>query len=93
MVYSYLTKEARSYYQVKTVSSINGVGKTGVVLAKIKLDYQFIPYTRINSKWIKDLNITNDIIQPPEEKTAVKFQISFVGIFLPMYLLGQQRKK
>ena len=33
----------------------------------MKLDHQFISYTRINSRWIKDLYISHNIIKVLEE--------------------------
>ena len=59
---------------------------TATCKKKKKLNYQLTPHTKINSRWIKDLNISDDTTKVLEENIVRKISdIPRSNIFINMF--------
>ena len=62
------------------------LGKLGCHMQKYETDNYLTPYTKINSKWIKDFNVKPDPIKLEGNIGSMFFDLGFSNIFPDMFL-------
>ena len=88
-----MTKEARIFSGRKTDSSLNCVGKTGKLHAEESNGLLSHTMHKINSKWVKNLNVTPETIKLLEENTgSMPFDIIVSNIFLKTSPFAREAK-
>ena len=81
-----MTKGARIYNGEKTVSSAKWSWESSTAACKsMKLEHTLIPYTKINSKCLKDLNIRHNTIKLPEENIGKNININHTNVFVGQF--------
>ena len=66
-----LNKEGKNRQWSKDGLFISGVGKTGQLHVKKVVSFPLIPCTKIDSKWIKGLNVRSETIKLVEDNICI----------------------